>query len=252
MLQHLAVRVFPGFLLVVLMALPVQAANMRVFVAASLVDVIGDFADSFEKATGRAVDVVPGASSTLARQIVTGAPADLFISADRANVDIVAKEVGAEVYDLFGNRLAIIAPDSFDGVMTLKKLARALGNGRLAIGDTAHVPAGIYAREALENAGVWDRLKDQLAPASDVRGAVAFVAQGATPFGIVYQTDVVVDGVKVAGKIDPELYTPIRYWGVIVDAESVTADMFLSHIGSFKGQNLLEYYGFKTMISLDE
>lgn len=252
MLRRCAVNLSATLALCVGGLSPAFAGDVTVFVAASLVDVIDDLAAGFEKSTGHEVDVVPGASSTLARQIVTGAPADLFISADRANVDIVATNIGAEVHDLFGNRLAVVAPDSFEGTVTLDNLAEILGDGRLAVGDPAHVPAGIYAQQALENAGVWDAVKDRLAPAGDVRGAVAFVAQDATPFGIVYQTDAVVPGVKIVLEIDPALHAPIRYWGLVVDTDAVTALMFLSYIGSSEGQGLLADAGFEAVVSSNE
>lgn len=224
---------------------PARAADATIFVAASLTDVITELATGFEEETGRALNVVPGSSSTLARQILAGAPADSYISANRLYADEVAKSVDARPYDLFGNALAIIAPENFEGEIDLDDLSEALGEGRLAVGDPAHVPAGIYAQEALENAGLWEALADRIAPASDVRAAVAFVASGAAPFGIVYKTDGQVNGVHVVGIIDSDLHTPIRYWGVTVNSENETADMFFSYLGSMKGENLIDYLGFE-------
>lgn len=224
-------------------------SRTMVFAAASLTDVMEALAEGFETETGRVVTLVTGSSSTLARQIEAGAPADLFFSANRNYAEAVAEKMGAEAYDLFGNQLVIVAPEGFDGHVSLETLVVALGDGRLAVGDPAHVPAGIYAQEAMENAGVWGELEARLAPASDVRGALAFVAQGAAPFGIVYKTDAMIAGVTIAGEIDPELHTPVRYWGVMVNSESETADMFLSYVGSFKAQNLLDAMGFTTLMS---
>lgn len=249
MLRRFAASFFALVLASTLAAMPARAADANIFVAASLVDVLEKLADKFETLVDREVTIVPGASSTLSRQILAGAPADFFISADHANAERVAKALGKQAFELFGNRLVIIAPDDFEGMVQLDELSAALEGRRLAIGDPAHVPAGIYAQEALESAGVWEELEAQLAPAGNVRAAVAFVANGAAPFGIVYKTDAAVAGVKIVDEIDEDLHTPIRYWSVLTNPDNVTADMFWSHIGSFDGMNRLEYEGFVTSIS---
>lgn len=222
----------------------VNAAEAQIFVAASLTDVIEELAAGFAAETGREVAVVPGSSSTLAQQILAGAPADAFISANRFYADQVAKTLEGTSRDLFGNALVIIGPEDFDGEVTLENLVESLGEGRLAIGDPEHVPAGIYVQEALENAGLWEVLSTRLAPAGDVRAAVHFVSSGAAPVGIVYKTDALLDGIKQVGTIDPDLYTPIRYWQVMVNPDNVTMDMFFSYLGSMKGENLIDYLGF--------
>ncbi len=233
-----------GLVLPVGHAAPAVAQDATLFVAASLTDVIEELAAGFEEDTGLQIAVVPGSSSTLAQQVLAGAPADVFISANRLYADEVAKSLDTVARDLFGNSLAIIAPTGFEGEVSLKSLLSDLGAGRLAIGDPEHVPAGIYAKEALENAGLWDDLSDRLAPAGDVRAAVAFVASGAAPLGIVYRTDGLVDGVEVVGAIDPDLHAPIRYWAVTVNQNNVTMDMFFSYMGSMEGENLIDYLGF--------
>jgi len=227
-----------------LAAVPARAADASIFAAASLTDVMQELADGFADETGREVAIVPGASSTLARQIAAGAPADAFVSANRMFADLVAEQTGGRVVELFGNALVIIAPDAFEGEVALGDLEKALGDGRLAIGDPAHVPAGIYAREALVNAGLWELLADRLAPAADVRAAAALVAEQAAPFGIVYRTDAAMEGVRAVGRIDEALHSPIRYYSVVVEPDNVTADMFFSYLGSMKGENLIEYLGF--------
>lgn len=231
----------------------VRAADTKVFAAASLVDVLTIVATAFEKETARRVVVVPGASSTLAQQIMAGAPADIFISADRYHADLVAKPIDEQAYDLFGNRLVVIAaPDlsaESPAEIGLQNLGDLLGTRRLAVADPAHVPAGIYARQALENAGVWAALEDRLAPAADVRAALAFVLEGATPFGIVYRTDALAAQRDIVVEIDPDLHDAIRYWGVLIEKDNVTAELFLSFIGSFEGQNLIDYEGFQTVIT---
>lgn len=220
------------------------SADATVYVAASLTDVIEELAEGFETETGLTVAVVPGASSTLAQQIMAGAPADAFISANRLYADEVSKSLHVQPRDLFGNSLVIIGPEDFEGSVTLNSLLHDLGTGRLAVGDPEHVPAGIYAREALENTGQWASLSDRLAPAGDVRAVVAFVASGAAPFGIAYKTDAALAGVKIVGTIDPDLHAPIRYWEVTVNPDNGIMDMFFSYLGSMKGENLIDYLGF--------
>ncbi|MCB1518337.1 MAG: molybdate ABC transporter substrate-binding protein [Hyphomicrobiaceae bacterium] len=244
--------VFSLFALAVL-GTPARAEDLEkatVFAAASLIDALGAAAEDFKKETGRDVVLVTGSSSTLSKQIVAGAPADDFISANRIYADAVAEAFDTEAHDLFGNSLVLIAPADFEGDVDPTSIADALGAGRLALGDPAHVPAGIYAKEALENLGEWDVLENRLAPASDVRGALNFVAAGAAPLGIVYKTDANDPRVKVILTFPESSHTPIRYWGVQVNPDNVTAELFLTYLGSFKGQVLLDYYGFKTVTSL--
>jgi len=229
-----------------------EAKDTRIFAAASLIDILEDLGARFETETGRRVTIVPGASSVLAHQIIAGAPADYFISADQTYADAVALDKDTRAYDLFGNSLVIIAPADFEGEVSRADLPELLGDGRLAVGDPTHVPVGLYAKEALVAAGVWDALADRLAPAGDVRAAVYFVARGVAPFGIVYATDAKLPGVREVGRIDADLHTPVRYWGVLTNPKSETADMFWTYIDSFEGQNRLDYAGFRSITSLDE
>lgn len=232
---------------------PVVADDERatIFVAASLIDVMGELGTEFAAETGREVVFVAGASSTMAKQILSGAPADAFISANKIYADLVGAELDRRVYDLFGNRLVVIAPVDFEGDIALEELPDLLGDGRLALGDPAHVPAGIYAREALENADVWEALAGHLAPTGDVRAVVDFVATGAAPFGITYATDVVEGEVVIAARIDEGLHEPIRYWGLETNPDNVTAELFLTYVNSFDGQVLLDYFGFRSVTSLE-
>jgi len=252
MLRHWAASLLTFAMASISLAAPARSADANVFAASSLIDVLEILAEKFEQQTGRSVAVIPGASSTLSKQILAGAPADFFISADRFHADLVARDRDLQSFELFGNQLTIIAQKDFTGEVTLEGLPEILGDSRLAIGDPSHVPAGIYAKEALENAGVWNDLQGRLAPAGNVRGAVAFVARGAAKFGIVYTTDAATKGVRSVGAIDEKLHAPIGYWSVLVAPDNVTADMFWSYVGSFEGQNLLEYKGFRTVISHDD
>ena len=246
-------RLVTNFALVALaslcLALPARAADANVFAAASLIDVLEDLAEKFAQHTGREVAIIPGASSTLSKQIMAGAPADIFISADRFNADLVAKPRDLVPVELFGNRLVIVAFEETSDEVVLTDLPKLLGDTRLALGDPLHVPAGIYAQEALENAAVWDTLQNKLAPAGDVRAAAAFVARGAAKFGVVYATDAAFKGLTIVGEIDEKLHAPIRYWSVLLSVDNDTAGMFWSYIESFEGQSLLESEGFLTVVS---
>ncbi|MCB9994411.1 MAG: molybdate ABC transporter substrate-binding protein [Hyphomicrobiaceae bacterium] len=228
-----------------------DGSRATIFAAASLVDVLGELAGDFKAMSGAEVVLVTGSSSTLAAQILAGAPADAFISANKDYADQVALTVGAEPQDLFGNALVLIAPRDFEGTVDIGDIADALGDGRLALGDPAHVPAGIYAREALEYLGEWPTLQDHLAPAGDVRGALNFVATGAAPFGIVYATDAVDPSVRIVATFPQESHAPIRYWGVEVTPDSATSDQFFAFLESPEAVEVLTRFGFQTGTSPD-
>lgn len=232
-----------------------RTEQLNIFVAASLVDVMGEIGDEFG-AQINCVDIriIPGASSVLSRQINSGAPADIFISADRFNGDLVGDKFDIVPAAMFGNRLVIIASENFNGNFEIEQLADFLdagnsGAGRLAIGDPAHVPAGIYAKEALQAAGVWELVKDRLAPAGDVRAAVAFVVNGAAPFGIVYLSDAGFEGIKIVSEINDVLHEPIKYWGLLLNDENNSAAAFFNFIGSKFAQNVFIEAGFTPIIS---
>ena len=138
-----------------------------------------------------------GSSSTLAKQIENGAPAAIFLSADEQWMDYLDGKkllVAGSRIDLLGNGLVLIAPKEGGAANQVSiapgfPLAQLLGNGRLAMGDPVHVPAGLYGKAALESLGVWDQVKDRVAAGESVRAALAFVERGETPLGIVYATD---------------------------------------------------------------
>lgn len=174
---------------------PESPAPVRVFAAASTAEALDDALQVLADAGGPRTVAVAGASSTLARQIVYGAPADLFLSADQAWMDHLEDkgllQEGSRV-DLLGNTLVVVAPAGPPRSLDLASPAAwdtALAGGRLALADPEAVPAGRYAQEALSWAGVWPTVQDRLAPATDVRRALAFVAQKQAPLGVVYATD---------------------------------------------------------------
>lgn len=175
-----------------------EEGKVTVFAAASLTNAMQDIAKEYKKEKGVEVVSSFASSSTLARQIEAGAPADLFISADQKWMDYAVEKKSIDTASratLLGNSLVVVAPKaSAQGEINISDKTdwtSLLKGGRLALGDPAHVPAGIYAKEALQKLGAWETLSPKLAPAEDVRGALALVERSEAPLGIVYGSDAV-------------------------------------------------------------
>ena len=233
---------------------PAQAqprAPLTVFAAASLKNAMDDAGAAFTVASGTPVRFSYAASSALARQIEQSAPADVFISADSDWMDYVAGKgliLAASRRDVLSNHLALIAPADSNVRLRIARgmpLAAALGSGRLAIAGP-EVPAGKYARASLTALGVWASVEDKLAPAENVRAALAFVARGATPLGIVYDTDAkVAPAVRIVGLFPDNSHPPIVYPAAVVAAShNPSAKAFLDFLSSAKGAAVFRKYGF--------
>ena len=229
--------------------------KITVFAAASLTNAMQDIATQYKKEKN--VDVVSSfaSSSTLARQIEAGAPADLFISADQKWMDYAAekKSIDAATREtLLGNSLVVVAPTNSkqDDIAINKQTdwTRLLNGGRLAVGDPEHVPAGIYAKEALQKLGAWDTLSPELAPAEDVRGALALVERSEAPLGIVYGSDAVASkGVKVVGTFPEDSHKKVEYPLAIVDGHnSATVSAFYDYLKGPEASAIFKRYGFTT------
>lgn len=230
-------------------------SRVTVFAAASLTDAINALVARYED--DHPVDVVPvfAASSTLARQIANGAPADLFLSANNRWMDWLATQ-SVTLHDhqpLLGNRLALIAPTSShlqpftpgSGGFIRERLEPG---DRLAVGDPDHVPAGLYTRQALETLGEWETLRRRLARTDDVRGALALVARGETPLGIVYATDArASEAVQRIGLLPADSHTTIRYpIALIGDHPGPAARRFRTWLQSPPSHALFRSFGFTT------
>ena len=166
-------------------------SNVTIFAAASTKDVIEQLAKNFERSHGATVTVVPGPSSGLAKQIDQGARADLFLSADEASADFLAKKgMVAERHDLLTNRLVVIVPADSD--LKIKELADLDSPAikHLAVAE-AKVPAGEYARQTLKKSGVLERVSRRFVGGVDVRQTLTFVARGEAEAGFVYLTDTI-------------------------------------------------------------
>jgi molybdate transport system substrate-binding protein len=217
-----------------------------VLAASSMQEALEDAARAWT-AQGHAKPVLSfAASSALARQIEHGAPADLFVSADEEWMDAVEERgllrPGTRA-NLAGNRLAVIAPKGGETAAL-----SSLGEGRLALADPEAVPAGRYARAALEKLGLWNGVADAVVPAENVRAALALVERGEARLGIVYATDALAsEKVRVVEELPADSHPPIRYpVAVLAASRHRDADAFLAFLGSTKGQRILAQRGFDT------
>jgi len=238
--------------------LPASAQQgLTVFAAASLRNALDDVDAAFSKTTGIKVTASYAATSALAKQIEQGAPADIFASADLKWMDYVIahKLVKPDTrVNLLGNRLVLIAPKAskLDRVAIDKgfDIARLAGDGRIAVADVKAVPAGRYAKDALTALGAWAAAEPKLAQAENVRAALAYVARGETPLGIVYETDAKIDpGVKIVGVFPENSHQPVTYPVAEVAASTnPAAGRYLGFLRSGAAKAIFEKYGFSFLI----
>ncbi len=230
-----------------------ETTTTTVFAAASLKTALDAASADYQKSTGNKIVASYAGSSALAKQIEQGAPADIFISADLDWMDYVAKAklINDETrFNLLGNRLVLIAPQSSTASLKIEpgfKLAEALGDGRLAVADVKSVPAGKYGLAALKKLGVWDAVEAKIAQAENVRAALALVAQGEAPFGIVYETDAKAEPkVKIVGVFPEDTHPPIIYPIAVLatSKDSDSAKAFIAFMKSPEGQAAFAKQGF--------
>ncbi|WP_112310984.1 molybdate ABC transporter substrate-binding protein [Pseudogemmobacter bohemicus] len=214
-------------------ALPalVQAEEVVVFAAASMKNALDEVAAKFGEETGNTVVISYAGSNALARQIIEGAPADIFISAAVNWMDEVERAglvVDGAREDLLGNTLVLVAhgkdaaPVEIGAGFDLRAL---LGDGKLAMALVDSVPAGQYGKAALEHLGQWSAVEGSVAQADNVRATLALVAQGEAPYGIVYATDAVAeDNVTVAGTFPADSHKPIVYPAALLSGAADAAD----------------------------
>jgi molybdate transport system substrate-binding protein len=245
--------------ILVTLAAPVRAAEsnddgLLVFAAASLTNALDEIGKAYTQQTRQPVKFSYAASSALARQLESGARADAFLSADLEWMDYVqARNLidRSTRRNVLGNRLALVAPA--DSRIELKiapgfGLAAALGsNGRLATGDPDSVPVGKYARSALTSLGVWDEVADRLVRADNVRSALAFIARGETPLGIVYETDARIEKrVRVVDFFPADSHPRIVYPVAVTSTAKPAARQFVDFLQSAPAQEIFKKYGFTT------
>ncbi|WP_111493316.1 molybdate ABC transporter substrate-binding protein [Marinobacter bohaiensis] len=232
------------------------APRINVYAAASLTDAMDAVAETYE--ADHDADVVPvyASSSTLARQVANGAPADLYFSANEKWMDWLAAQ-GVTLNqraDLLQNRLSLIAPkDSATQDFTpgtgqpIASLLRP--DERIAVGDPDHVPAGIYAKQALQNLGEWDDLQARLARGDNVRAALALVERGETPLGIVYQTDAKAsDTVRQLGLFPESSHKTITYPAALIGpSHSDAVDNFRRWLAGPEAMTIFQRFGFSPL-----
>jgi molybdate transport system substrate-binding protein len=243
-------------LLLCLLLAPIaaHAQSLTVFAAASLTDAMKDVSALWQKAGHPPLTLSFAASSTLARQIEQGAPANVFASADEKWMDYLAGKnlIATDTRkDLLGNDLVLVVPANKPMHVTIGPgfdLAKLLGpDGRLSVGDPAHVPAGIYAEQALRKLGLWDSVAPHLARAEDVRAALLLVERGEAPAGIVYGTDAAVSkGVMVAGTFPESSHDPVSYpFAVLKSGDTPAARALMTFLEGPQARAVFVQRGFK-------
>jgi molybdate transport system substrate-binding protein len=233
-------------------ALPAAAADVVVFAAASLKNALDEAVAAYQQKDGGKVAVSYAASSALAKQLESGAPADIFISADLDWMDYAEQHRlinAATRKNLLGNRLVLVAPASSCVTVEIKPhfpLAALLGDGRLAMADPDAVPAGKYGKAALETLGVWSAVEGRIARAENVRAALFFVSRQEAPLGIVYATDAAADrGVKIIGAFPENTHPPIVYpMALTAVSTNAGAAAFLAFLRSAAVRPIFEKQGF--------
>lgn len=249
-------------LLAVLLALvPTPAIAQRkgplVLAASSLQEAFEAAADAWAKLGHRRPVLAFAASSALARQVRSGAPAELFASADEDWMDLLQREgrlVPGTRADIAGNRLVVVAPRGTAGRLTVRTLGKELAKGPVAMADPAAVPAGKYGRAALERLGAWGQVAPHVVRAENVRAALELVERGAAPYGIVYATDARASAaVRVAGVFPAGSHPAIRYPvarlkpvpSSVAGGDGAEAEGFRRFLLSAQGRAILARFGFR-------
>jgi molybdate transport system substrate-binding protein len=237
-------------LLILVFACSASAATLHVSAAASLYDVLQEIAKSYESETGDRLVFNFGSSGSLARQIIEGAPVDVFISADERQMDRVAGKgfiYAPSRVSIVSNTLVAIVPS--DSTLKLTGPNDLLSDDvvRVAVGDPETVPAGDYARQYLRRDGVWNRIGLKLIPMENVRASLAAVEAGNVDCGFVYKSDTVISKlVRIAFTLEgrPTISYPA---GVISTCRNRAAGKrFLDYLCTPPAQAVFKRYGFVT------
>jgi molybdate transport system substrate-binding protein len=232
-----------------------QTGDLIVFAAASLKNALDGVNAQWREETGKTAKLSYAATSALAKQIEAGAPAQVFLSADLRWMDYVAAKKLIKPgtrSNLLGNSLVLIAPKEQAPAVDIKPrfdLAKLLSGGRLAVASVEAVPAGRYAKAALEKLGVWTSVSGKLAQAENVRAALLLVSRGEAPLGIVYRTDAAADrNVRIVGRFPENTHPPIIYpIALTTNATHPDAAAFLAYVRSAKTRRLFEAQGFTVL-----
>lgn len=230
---------------------PAHAAadRLTVFAASSLADVMAEIETAWEAETGGNLVVALAGTSTLARQIRSGAPADVFVSANAAWMDAVVADGRidpATRADIATNRIVLAAPAaSLARPVVADDLAERLRGARLAMALVDAVPAGIYGKAALTHMGVWDALAPRVAQTASSRAALALVANAAVPYGIVYATDALAEPrVRTLAVFPADSHPQVRYPAAALAAAGPEAAAFVAYLRGPRSQAILANHGF--------
>ncbi len=260
LLRRLTIQAGGLVLALALSAGTARAGEVTVFAAASTGAALEDLAERYMAAGGGRVRTVFAASSTLAKQIAQGAPADLFLSANPAWMDYLAERGAvdpASRVDLLGNRLVLIVPRNgaetsndpgeIDPAWLADLVLGVEPNGKpLVIADPGHVPAGIYGKAALDALGLWTELAGRAVRTADVRAALALVDRGEAAAGVVYATDAAISHkVRIVGRFPAGSHPPIVYpLALIAGRASAAALRFYDHLLSAEAAEVFRAHGF--------
>lgn len=242
----------PLLCLALLCGNPAQAADVTVYAAASLKNALGDIGTAYQAThPDTAVKASFASSSTLAKQIEAGAPAELFVSADRKWMDYLADRQlieKASRRDLLGNTLVLIAPTAEPRTVAMTAGKPPALDGYLCLGETGSVPAGIYGRQALISLDWWTTMARKLVATEDVRAALAFVERGECQLGIVYETDARVSKkVMIAGRFPAGSHEPVVYPLTLLPNASPTARDYYRYIQGAEARAVFTRYGFRVL-----
>lgn len=230
--------------------------KITVFAAASLTNALNEISAQYKQEKQADVVASYASSSTLARQIEQGAPANLFISADQQWMDYVINKnlmLTDSRHTLLGNDLVLIAPkdSKLNNVVINKdtKWKSLLNGGKLAVGDPDHVPVGIYAKESLEYLGAWDVVSPEMARTNNVRSGMALVERDEAPLGIVYGSDAVAsDKVKVVGVFPTDSHKPVEYpMAVVKGQDNKAVRDFYDYLKTPQAAEIFKKYGFSPL-----
>lgn len=232
-------------------AIPAAAEEVVVFAAASLKTALDAVAADFEAETGHQVTISYAGSNALAKQIIAGAPADIFLSAAVNWMDAVEAEglvVDGTRADLLGNSLVLIAHGRDAAPVAIgPDLVARLGDGKLSMAMVDAVPAGQYGKEALLSLGLWPSVEGSVAQSENVRAALALVSTGEAPLGIVYASDAVADdNVTVVATFPAESHSPITYPVALLTNATDPADRaFLAALSGEGADAIFAAQGFR-------
>lgn len=227
-----------------------ESKTITVAAAASLTEAFTEIQPLFKEKENIELEFTFGASGTLQKQIEEGAGIDAFISASEKNMNELLDEKLVDektVGTIVKNALVLISSKEETNIKSLDDLKKI--ESRIAIGESETVPAGQYAKEALENLNLWDELFDKFVFGKDVKAVLSYVESGEAGAGFVYKSDAMgIDNINIVDEIDESSHTPIVYpGGVISDSkEKEAAKKFVEYLGTKEAKEILNKYGFVT------